>query len=265
MNLPPFFALDNAWINYRKGAGVFMQSCHMHDFLELLIILNNPLLCIENTGTILEVKAPAVIIHNRYTMHKATMLEDTLYIRYLINIDEKLLESLEKPSFFENSMTVIQLSDEMCGILRFYAERGLALANYPEERVHLISLIFRELSHYSNDENTRTVKPLRGYISDVMQHIITHAAEPLTLEALASRFFISRAKLVADFRASTGMTVKEYIILVRMNMSRAMLAEGISVGECAAACGYNSESNFIATFKRMYGISPRQFSRIQRQ
>ncbi len=44
-------------------------------------------------------------------------------------------------------------------------------------------------------------------------------------------------------------------------MARILLKENIKVSEVSMLCGFGDYSNFIRTFKREYGISPKVFAR----
>ena len=92
-----------------------------------------------------------------------------------------------------------------------------------------------------------------------MQYISEHYYENFTLDDLASQFYISRAKLAADFSGTTNMTVKQYTTLVRMNVARGMILGGASVAEAAHACGYSNTSNFATTFSKYFGDSPARY------
>ena len=52
------------------------------------------------------------------------------------------------------------------------------------------------------------------------------------------------------------MTLHEFILSTRMARARALLAEGISVGECATLTGYLSIYAFSKAFRRRFGMSP---------
>lgn len=237
-----------------------MDSCHTHTHNELLFLVRNDLL-IENNTDRIEVHAPAVILHNTFTLHRATALRDELYERYIINFDDSTLDQspaiAKEIRFFKHAnMTVIRLTDAMRDLLVFYCNRYAALQDDPAAKNHLTAMILYELSLYHSTQNTLCLEPKLAYINEIMHFITQNAGEAITLDFLTNQYFVSRAKLVADFRSSTGMTVKSYLTLVRMNIAKKLLCEGHSVSETAALCGYNSESNFISTFKRLFQVSP---------
>lgn len=251
---------DGQSVMHNVSSAFNMESCHAHNHNELLFLVQNDLL-VENNTDVIEVHAPAVILHNNFTLHRANPVHAGNYERYIINFDDKTLDQnpvlSEDIRFFKRAnMTVIQLTEEMRDLLLFYISRYSALHDNAAAKNHLTVMILYELSQYHTDENTLCLEPKLAYINEIMNYIMLNPGESITLESLANRYFVSRAKLVADFRSSTGMTVKNYLTLVRMNIARNLLIEGHSVSETASLCGYNSESNFITTFKRHFDVSP---------
>lgn len=77
------------------------------------------------------------------------------------------------------------------------------------------------------------------------------------LESVAgsSRFHFSRA-----FREATGLPPYRYLIHRRINAAKNMLLQdGIPISEIAEQCGFNSQNQFAAMFRRVFGTSPRRF------
>lgn len=248
--------------SYKSSCSYDMPCCHMHNHNELLFLLSGRLQ-VENNLEVVEVDAPAVILHNSYTLHRAT-LTDGHYKRFIINFDDNTLNTVaplaQTVRFFKNSnMTVIRLTHEMEEILQHYTERYLALSPDDGSRDTLTCLLLYELAKYHSPENDLLGQNKAPYINNVMQYIVQHYNEPITLDTLATRFYISRAKLTADFSSSTNMTIKQFTTLVRMNMAYSMIKGGATIADAARACGYNSIANFSATFSKYFGDAPAQY------
>ena len=60
------------------------------------------------------------------------------------------------------------------------------------------------------------------------------------MEKLAQRYYVSRAKLVYDFKNHSGMTINEYLSLIRINNAKNIPEQGSSVGEASLKCSYIS-------------------------
>lgn len=107
--------------------------------------------------------------------------------------------------------------------------------------------------------NERALERALGYIHD-------HLCENFALADLAHAACISRFHFARLFRASVGCSPMEYVLKARMEAAKQMLARGDQkIAATAAALGFFDQSHFTRTFRRMIGISPRAFSRLQLQ
>jgi AraC-like DNA-binding protein len=82
-----------------------------------------------------------------------------------------------------------------------------------------------------------------------------------TLETLAKVAGMSRSSFAVRFKATVGEPAMDYLTRWRMMVASDRLAHGVSIARVAPAVGYESESAFGATFKRVIGYSPRQFAK----
>lgn len=101
----------------------------------------------------------------------------------------------------------------------------------------------------------------QSYISDVVAYIKENYATHLTAEQIASRFFVSRGKLIYDFKAYAKMSLLEYLTVTRMEAAKELLGAGYSVVSVAEQCGFSSSSYFIKVFSGITGMTPLRFQR----
>ncbi|MEH6519396.1 MAG: AraC family transcriptional regulator [Halioglobus sp.] len=81
-----------------------------------------------------------------------------------------------------------------------------------------------------------------------------------TLAQLAAELQLSTWKLNRGFKAIHGMTASEFILELRMQRAREMLALGEhKIRDIAVEVGYDYLSNFSKAFKRHVGVSPRTY------
>ncbi len=102
-------------------------------------------------------------------------------------------------------------------------------------------------------------------MADVISHIRAHLTEPLSLDALADQFFLSKSALCHRFKAATGFSVMEYVIHCRVQHARRLLSRGCSVQHAGEAAGFGDNAHFIRTFRRVTGLTPGQFARSARE
>lgn len=81
-----------------------------------------------------------------------------------------------------------------------------------------------------------------------------------TLPELSRMTSLNEFKLKKGFKACFGITVRTYIIELRMKHAKELFqSKSISVSEVAYKCGYKDVSHFSAAFKTFYGYSPQKF------
>jgi len=64
------------------------------------------------------------------------------------------------------------------------------------------------------------------------------------------------------FKRTLGISLYQHVLQVRVNSARSLLAAGTSgrsLAEIAAAVGFADQSHLTRHFKRITGITPRQF------
>ena len=99
------------------------------------------------------------------------------------------------------------------------------------------------------------------YIQDLLRYVVEHIAEPLTLDMLAERFFISRAKLTRDFRSAVKTSLHDYITAIRVQRAKILLEEGTPLSIVSQQCGFSRESAFITMFRHRTGLTPGEYRR----
>ena len=104
-----------------------------------------------------------------------------------------------------------------------------------------------------------------GAVARVLQYINDHYHEDLSLDLLATKFFISKYHLSHEFGRLVGTSVYRYIIQKRLVIAKQMLSSGLAPTEVYSHCGFGDYANFYRAFKAEYHISPKEFTTNARQ
>ena len=84
--------------------------------------------------------------------------------------------------------------------------------------------------------------------------------EDINIDHIAAALSLSRKQLRTKVMSITGLTPVAYILQVRLNYARHMIANGDeSLTTIANKCGFQNLSHFSKAFKQQFGISPLQF------
>lgn len=94
----------------------------------------------------------------------------------------------------------------------------------------------------------------------VCRHQQKHPDTDKTLLAYSRALGVSDKTLSRLFLQQTGLSFRQWRQRSRLLASLPMLERGDRITDVALACGYESLSSFIATFREQMGITPRAFS-----
>ena len=125
------------------------------------------------------------------------------------------------------------------------------------ELLHLI--ISDAYMHYLPADNKEKTP-----IDEVCYYIKNHYMEEISLNDLADVAHLNKNYLVRQFKKRFGISPISYLIKIRMEYAKKLLAESnLTVKAIAAECGYNDPSFFNYYFKKTFNISPEAYRRSQ--
>ena len=82
---------------------------------------------------------------------------------------------------------------------------------------------------------------------------------PLTIGELVSELNVSQRRLERLFKTHTGVSPIRYYVDVRLDRARGLITQtDLPILEIALACGFGSAAQFTRTYKRRFGLVPRQ-------
>lgn len=88
-------------------------------------------------------------------------------------------------------------------------------------------------------------------------------AEPVTLASLAADAHISPSHLSHLFKRVTGYAPIEYLAACRLSAAKNLLCTTVRpIRDIVELCGFTDESNFCRTFRRLTGMTPTEFRRV---
>ncbi len=94
----------------------------------------------------------------------------------------------------------------------------------------------------------------------VHNHLMEHFKDPLTVDEGAELVNMTVTSFCRFFKNQTGSTFTIYLNRIRIDFARKLLVNTeTSIKEIGYECGFNSTSYFNQTFKRITGISPKQY------
>lgn len=96
-------------------------------------------------------------------------------------------------------------------------------------------------------------------VTRVIDYVNRHYSEPLSLDMLSERFFVSKYHLSHEFNRHMGTGLYQYIQRKRLIMARQLMAKGRKPTAVYEQCGFEDYAGFYRAFRKVYGCSPREF------
>ena len=113
-----------------------------------------------------------------------------------------------------------------------------------------------ELSHPSSERDR--------VLGAVQKSVLTDPTRPLTVDALAAEFGMSRSNFSHFFRTRTGLTPAAVVTQTRVReAARLLLQSDASLKQIADACGFANANHFNRTFRRLQHASPGAYRKLK--
>jgi AraC-like DNA-binding protein len=131
-----------------------------------------------------------------------------------------------------------------------------------EREAHLAeALVLLVSRHTAYPHTLRSPGRERRAIRLSREHLEQHAAENVTLAALARVAGLSAFHLCRVFGEAVGMTPHAYQTQVRVRRARSLLAAGRPIAAAAAEAGFYDQAHLTRHFKRIVGLTPGRYVR----
>lgn len=189
---------------------------------------------------------------------------------------KNLLEILERENFINRKLSrnsFIRLNSKITNLLILFEQKNGELNDFimklnsivvdqgenaqrewMDTLYNVCQRICRRIKNEKNQQRSSLIEEIKGYI-------LEHYPEPgLGLATISMEFRISEGYVSTLFKEHTDINFAEYVEKIRLNKACEMLREKkYTIETISTAVGYNSVHSFRRAFKRVYGISPREY------
>lgn len=246
-------------------------ALHHHDFYEIYMLLRGQVAyTVENH--LYHMEPGDIMLVSPLALHQAriSMDKDT-YERIVLWVSADYLKSLSSQGtdltrcFLPGHANLLRLSGTDSAPVRRELER---LGSYHSSTEYGSDLLAKnsltrvmvELNRAAMNSSVTGTWRSDQVVDGVVAYINDHFSEPLSLDDLADRFFISKYHLLRKFDAQVGTTVHRYILQKRLIIAKQQISGGVSPSQASLNCGFGDYANFYRAFRREYGMTPRQYA-----
>lgn len=111
-------------------------------------------------------------------------------------------------------------------------------------------------------QNTNDIHAQNEIVEQAVLYFHTEYQSPISIEEYASSCGISCCWFIRTFKQHTGTTPGQYLTGIRINKAIELLNTGtFNIQEAAAFVGYENPLYFSRVFKKVMGVSPRNYLR----
>ena len=242
---------------------------HYHDFHKILILLGGDVTyCIE--GRTYQLAPGDIVLVNAGEVHKPEIHSDLPYERIILYVSPDFLTEYAGEDC-DLSFCFKQAYREQAHILRLQDSKGGRLGasiraldaslnddDYAAALRHrllflefMIQLNRAALHHHiefvGDSASNEKILSILTYLND-------HLTEDLSIDDLASRFYLSRSYLMHTFKEQTGYTIGGYLLTKRLFLAKELIAAGTPITEVCYSCGFQNYSTFSRAYKKSFGI-----------
>lgn len=211
-----------------------------------MLLLENKLLEYMNIGD--EKKALAVFDEIFTKISKANMPR---YFRYSKNY----IISLN--AIITNNYYKRPVCKKMLFNVRINFMKNIERAKTMEELYQMGNEI---VSFYINEIHSQNMITKNPTINKSIEYIHNNLDQDLTLDEVAKNVYVSSTYLSHLFSKCIKMTFSQYIIHARIQKAKHLLSNtNLSIMDIALECGFNSQSYFSNVFKRLEGLTPKEY------
>ncbi|WP_242870629.1 AraC family transcriptional regulator [Pseudobutyrivibrio sp. 49] len=246
---------------------------HYHDFHKVLIHLSgNTSYSIEGQNFDLQVND--IVFVNAGEVHRPIFHDNSTYERIIIYISKEFLDEYSKEEndlsyCFRNAM------ENNSHVLRLRSFKNSPVASAVNALINnlgkdayanefFMQVLFLEFMVQLNraaisDEVEYISTSYSGTkINSIIQYINENLTGDLSVETIATQFYLSRYYLMHTFKDETGYTIGNYITMKRLSAAQALIDAGTSIVDASEQAGFGTYSTFLRAYKKTYGTSPRK-------
>jgi AraC-like DNA-binding protein len=133
--------------------------------------------------------------------------------------------------------------------------------DFIKEELYLF-LIGHLIQEYSGSITDSLSDESFSEFSTICEYLEKNYAKSITLDELSKLAGMSKYHFLRSFTCQNGITPYSYLQTIRISQAKKMLEQGISAVEVALRTGFSDQSHFSNFFKKLIGVTPRQYMRI---
>ena len=98
-------------------------------------------------------------------------------------------------------------------------------------------------------------------VCDIITYINTNINDEITIDSLSNKFYFNRTYIMKRFKKELGISIVNYINILRIYNSLKYLKEDKKILEIALLNGFNSQEYYTEIFRNIIGVNPLKYKK----
>ena len=267
---------DNFKIFHIRDKKDIKFEYHHHDFSKIVILIDGDLTYyIEGKAYIL--KPWDILFVNKNEIHKPVVNPDKYYERIVIWLNPDFMAKYAQGNndllkcfevAIKNNYNLLRLNMKSIDIIKNLIQDIQNCNNSNEfgseilKESLFVQLMVLMNRLFLNSDKNRDIEDIQydKTIEGVLNYINSNLENDLSIDTIASEFFISKYYLMRKFKNQIGSSIHNYVLQKRLILARSLISDGLSMSSVCSRCGFNDYSSFVRAFKKVYGVSPSNYN-----
>lgn len=267
---------DNFKIFHIRDKKDIKFEYHHHDFSKIVILIDGDLTYyIEGKAYIL--KPWDILFVNKNEIHKPVVNSDKYYERIVIWLNPDFMAKYAQGNndllkcfevAIKNNYNLLRLNMKSIEVIKNLIQDIQSCNNSNEfgseilKESLFVQLMVLMNRLFLNSDKNRDIEDIQydKTIEGVLNYINSNLENDLSIDTIASEFFISKYYLMRKFKNQIGSSIHNYVVQKRLILARSLISEGLSMSSVCSRCGFNDYSSFVRAFKKVYGVSPSNYN-----
>jgi AraC-like DNA-binding protein len=242
------------YLSIQKQTTAFPK--HFHETF-CITLIHNGIFQIDLDSQSIYNEAGSIIIANPYEIHSNPIIDKTFQIEFeTIYISKDLMKYLfngKNVTFFNRKINNEKANQLFIQIIKAIDKNNIT------EIEHLLFQFIAVLKKYSQERKEEYSELKFNSLNNINAYIDENISGKFCLNQLSKIANLNKYGFVKKFKATTGMTPMNYILMKKIFSSKKLITENAELTQIAYDFDFSDMAHFSNTFKRYIGISPKAY------